>query len=67
MAARLALLGVLLAALLQGCSSRQCTSHMKEEGRSHPCHRECLSHDQFIKCLCEQSCPCWSFDHPDFQ
>jgi hypothetical protein len=64
---RLLALVVLLVAALQGCSSRECSSHITDGANSEPCHRECLSHDKFYKCLCEQSCPCWSFNHPDFQ
>ena len=56
---------VLLASLMQGCSGRQCYSHVTEGAYSEHCGRECLSRDKYYQCLCERNCICWSSTHPD--
>jgi len=57
-------LAVALAAAVQGCGGRVCSSHMTDGSHSAPCERECLSREYFYKCQCEQRCPCWSSAHP---
>lgn len=61
-------IGLLLIALaLAACSpGRECRSHVTDGAHSEPCARECLSRDQYYKCLCDQQCPCWSSSHPGF-
>ncbi len=55
----------LVAGAVQGCSGRECSSHVTDGAYSENCHRECVSREAYYKCYCDRNCSCWSFGHPD--